>query len=38
MSSRATAIPAGDVTVTVTGRVGGETVTTSKTASYLAAG
>ncbi|WP_275002414.1 fibronectin type III domain-containing protein [Promicromonospora iranensis] len=38
MSSRATAIPAGDVTVTVTGRVGGETVTTSKTASYPAAG
>jgi hypothetical protein len=38
MSSRAAAIPAGDVTVTATGRTGGETVTTSTTASYPAAG
>ncbi|WP_419706663.1 fibronectin type III domain-containing protein [Promicromonospora sp. NFX87] len=38
ISSRETAIPGGDVTVTVTGRRGGETVTTSKTASYPAAG
>jgi hypothetical protein len=38
MSSRARAIPAGDVTVTVTGRIGGESVTTSTTASYPAAG
>jgi hypothetical protein len=38
MSSREPAIPGGDVTVTVTGRNGGETVTTSTTASYPAAG
>jgi hypothetical protein len=38
VSSRAAAIPAGDVTVTATGRTGGETVTTSTTASYPAAG
>ncbi|MFI9489392.1 fibronectin type III domain-containing protein [Promicromonospora sp. NPDC052451] len=38
MSSRATSVPAGEVTVTVTGRIGGETVTTTRTASYPAAG
>ncbi|WP_407317514.1 fibronectin type III domain-containing protein [Isoptericola halotolerans] len=38
MNSRETSIPAGEVTVTVTGQVGEETVTRSQTASYPAAG
>ncbi len=38
ISSREAAIPGGDVTVTVTGQRDGQTVTTSKTASYPAAG
>jgi hypothetical protein len=38
MNSRQASVPAGEVTVTVTGVVGGETVTGDKTAAYGAAG
>lgn len=38
INSRQASIPAGEVTVTVTGQVGGETVTADRTASYSAAG
>jgi hypothetical protein len=38
INSRLSSIPAGEVTVEVTGAVGGETVTVTKSASYSAAG